>query len=51
MFKILMNGNIVDTCKTYGQALAKAKKVKSLFCKNTFDVIIEDSLGRVLDRF
>lgn len=52
MFKILMNGNVVDTCRTYGQAVTKAQKVKNLFCKNnTFSVIVEDSHGRILDRF
>lgn len=46
-----MNGNVIDTCVTYAQAVSKAQKVKNLFCKNTFDVIVEDSRGRVLDRF
>ena len=51
MFRIIMNNNVMDTCRTYGQALEKAKKIKELFCKNdTFEVCVEDKNGLVLDR-
>ncbi|AHJ13239.1 hypothetical protein SMUL_1984 [Sulfurospirillum multivorans DSM 12446] len=52
IFKVIMNNNIMDTCRTYSQALSKAKKIKALFCKNhTFEVLVEDSKGSILDRF
>jgi len=51
MFRIVMNNNVMDTCRTYGQALSKAKKIKALFCKNnTFEVLIENVDGSILDR-
>ncbi len=51
MFRIMMNNTVMDTCRTYGQALEKAKKIKKLFCKkDTFDVCVEDKNGLVLDR-
>ena len=50
MFRVVMNNNVMDTCRTYSQALNKAKKIKELFCRNTFEVIVEDSQGRVMDR-
>jgi len=51
MFRVVMNNNVMDSCRTYGQALNKAKKIKKIFCKNdTFTVIVEDSNGRILDR-
>jgi len=50
MFKIVMNNNVMDTCRTYGQALKKAKKIKELFCKkNTFVVTVETDEGYVMD--
>ena len=49
MFKILMNGTVVESVRTYGSALRKAEKIKALFCK-CGEVIIEDAKGRVLDR-
>lgn len=45
-----MNNNVMDTCRTYGQALSKAKKIKKLFCQNTFEVIVESENGLILDR-
>jgi|GEM_PF-1896007 hypothetical protein len=50
MFKIFMNNNLMDECRTYSQALTKAKKIKNLFCKTTYEVIVEDPQGRVMDR-
>ena len=51
MFRIIMNNNVMDTCRTYGQALNKAKKIKELFCKNTYEVIVESEDGTIMDRF
>lgn len=46
-----MNNNVMDECRTYSQALIKAKKIKAIFVKNhTFEVIVETSDGRILDR-
>lgn len=51
MFRVIMNNNVMDECRTYGQALAKAKKIKKIFCpKDTYKIIVEDSNGRILDR-
>jgi len=50
MFKIIMNNNIMDECKTYFQALEKAKKIKELFCQTIYEVIVEDEKGFILDR-
>lgn len=50
MFKIFMNNNLMDECRTYIQALEKAKKIKIIFCKKTYEVIVEDSQGRIMDR-
>jgi hypothetical protein len=49
MFKIIMNGNIVEETRGFGIALRKAKKIKELFCK-AGEVIIEDSRGYVIQR-
>ena len=49
MFKILMNGNVIEQVRTYGSALRKAEKIKALFCK-CGEVIIEDAKGRVMQR-
>jgi hypothetical protein len=49
MFRIIMNNNVMDTCRTYSQALNKAKKIKKLFCK-TYEVIVEDERGLIMDR-
>lgn len=52
MFRVVMNNNVMDTCRTYNQAVNKAKKIKALFCKNgTFTVIVESANGHILDRF
>ena len=51
MFKIIMNNNIMDEFRIYGDALEKAKKIKKLFWQTTNVVIVEDSQGRILDRF
>lgn len=48
MFKILMNGNVVETTRIYGSALRKAHKIKELFCKSG-DITIEDAKGHVID--
>lgn len=51
MFGIMMNNTVMDTCRTYGQALNKAKKIKDIFCKKgTFEVIVESENGLVMDR-
>ncbi len=50
MFRVIMNNNVMDTCRTYGQALNKAKKIKELFCKNTYEVIVESEDGTIMDR-
>lgn len=50
MFRIIMNNNVMDTCRTYGQALNKAKKIKQLFCKNIYEVIVENEDGTIMDR-
>lgn len=47
MFKIIMNGNIVETTRIYEIALRKAQKIRELFCK-CGDVIIEDDKGHVI---
>jgi len=47
MFKILMNGNVVETTRIYGIALRKAQKIRELFCK-CGDVSIEDDKGHVI---
>ena len=45
-----MNNNVMDTCRTYQQALNKAKKIKELFCKkDTYKITIETSEGFVMD--
>ena len=50
MFKIIMNNNVMDECRTYQQALIKAKKLKALFCKkDTYKITIETSEGFVMD--
>lgn len=49
MFRIVMNSTVMDTCRSYSQALNKAKKIKKIFCKNdTFKVIIENEDGTIL---
>lgn len=50
MFKILMNGNVIESVRLYGMAVKKAEKIKALFCKSG-EVIIEDAKGRVMQRF
>ncbi len=50
MFRIVMNNSVMDTCRTYGQALNKAKKIKELFVKNTYEVIVESEDGTIMDR-
>lgn len=51
MFRVLMNNNVMDTCRTYSQALNKAKKIKALFCKKgTFDVFVESANGLVIEK-
>lgn len=47
MFKILMNGTVVETVRTFGNAVKKAEKIKALFCKSG-EIIIEDAKGRVM---
>ena len=49
MFKILMNGNVVEHVRLYGVAVRKAEKIKALFCK-CGEVIVEDAKGSVLYR-
>jgi len=46
-----MNNNVMGECRTYGQALKKAKKIKELFCQTIYEVIVEDEKGFILDRF
>ena len=50
MFRIIMNNNVMDECRTYGQALKKAKKIKKLFCQTTYEVIVENQKGLIMDR-
>lgn len=50
MFKIYMNGNLMETVRGYGCALRKAEKIKFLFCKSG-EVIVEDEKGFLVGRF
>lgn len=49
MFRVIMNGVIMEETKVFSIALLKARKIKELFCK-AGEVIIEDSRGFVIQR-
>ncbi len=47
MFKILMNGTVVDSVREFGGAVRKALKIRELFCKSGV-ITIEDPKGFVI---
>lgn len=49
MFKILMDGNVMDSARVYGSAHRKAKQIKKLFCKKGV-VTIEDARGNFVQQ-
>jgi hypothetical protein len=51
MFKIYANGNFVNECLGYANALRLARKCKECFTSSSDIVIIEDIKGRVIDTF
>lgn len=49
MFKIIMNGNVMETTRGFESALRKALKIKELFCK-AGEICIEDPKGFIIQR-
>ena len=49
MFKILMNGTVVDSVREFGGAVRKALKIRELFCKSGV-ITIEDPKGFIIHR-
>lgn len=50
MFRIFMNGTLMETVRGYNRALEKAEKIKKLFCKSG-QVVVEDEKGFPVGRF
>lgn len=48
MFRIYMNGTLMESVRGYYRALEKAKKMKKLFC-NSGEIVIEDEKGLPMD--
>ena len=49
MFKVIMNGTVVETTRGFESALRKALKIKELFCK-VGEISIEDPKGFIIQR-
>ena len=47
MFKIIMNGTVIETTRGFEAALRKALKIKELFCK-AGEISIEDPKGYII---
>ena len=49
MFKIIMNGIVVDSTRGFEAAIRKALKIKELFCK-AGEISVEDPKGFIIHR-